>query len=192
MSNLENSITSHNTLSTYRVNKRRYSDTKAESPLNYNIIQSVLHPALKTAPTFDSRPTKRKRHPKKAALSSRTRKRESHVSTKDETMALIPLIDRLPYAGVLQNVESEPKQRAGAEPKKGNPKRRKSGGVFVTPGKPASQIREAYDTEFVPGELDEGCRIGFADPGMVRQVVSKRGGWFKEKGVVMGVRYVIW
>ena len=47
------------------------------------------------------------------------------------------------------------------------------------------------DKGFVPGPLSEGCRIGFAEPGVVRNVGSVRGGWFKEAGVLMGVRFIV-
>ena len=75
------------------------------------------------------------------------------------------------------------------------PRAPRDAGAFVTPGGPASQRKTNDETmrrEFVPGDLNEGCRIGYAEPGIVRQIPCKRGGWFKEKGVVMGTRYVIW
>ena len=71
-------------------------------------------------------------------------------------------------------------------------RRRSRTHLFTKPGKPASQIVQNLDDDFVPGDLNEGCRIGYAEPGVVRQVVSKRGGWFKEKTVLMGTRFVIW
>ena len=48
-----------------------------------------------------------------------------------------------------------------------------------------------FDKNFRPGLLNEGCRIGYAEPGVVRNIGSVRGGWFREVGGVMGVRFVV-
>ncbi|KAL9104526.1 MAG: hypothetical protein Q9163_000557 [Psora crenata] len=55
----------------------------------------------------------------------------------------------------------------------------------------ATATPDYLDKDFVPGDLSEGCRIGYAEPGVVRTIGSVRGGWFREVGVVMGVRFII-
>ena len=73
-------------------------------------------------------------------------------------------------------------------------KKRKSSGMhpLSTPDCAPDQPNPMYDTDFEPGEMNENCIIGYAEPGMVRNVHTRRGGWFKEKGVLMGVRFVLW
>ena len=71
---------------------------------------------------------------------------------------------------------------------------RKTSGEFAIPGAPASEtiiIDHGFDADFKPGELDENCIIGFAKPGIVRNCHTRRGGWFKEKGVLMGTRFLL-
>lgn len=42
-----------------------------------------------------------------------------------------------------------------------------------------------------PRGVNEGCRVVYADPGIVRQVSVVRGASFREEGVIMGCRFVI-
>lgn len=50
---------------------------------------------------------------------------------------------------------------------------------------------EAFDAHFVLPELSRDCAITFAEKGMVRSVPAARGGTFEERGVVMGVRFIV-
>ena len=59
-----------------------------------------------------------------------------------------------------------------------------------TPKPPASQLSE-IDQNFHPSPLSEDCRIRYAPQGVVRQVSSVREGWFDERGIVVGVRFVV-
>ena len=55
----------------------------------------------------------------------------------------------------------------------------------------SSTVSRILDTGFEPGELSRECRVGYAEPGVMRNVSSVRGGWFRERGVVMGVRFIV-
>lgn len=72
--------------------------------------------------------------------------------------------------------------------------KRKSSSVHpaLPPDDVSDKPKPIYDTDFEPGEMNENCIIGYAEPGMVRNVHTRRGGWFKEKGVLMGVRFLLW
>ncbi|KAL9132222.1 MAG: hypothetical protein Q9217_000026 [Psora testacea] len=59
------------------------------------------------------------------------------------------------------------------------------------PATSATAVSGHVDKDFIPGELSEGCRIGYAEPGIVRTIGSVRGGWFREAGFVMGARFIV-
>ena len=50
---------------------------------------------------------------------------------------------------------------------------------------------EVFDADFQIPELSMNSCITYAEPGVVRNVGAVRGGWFEEKGVVMGTRFII-
>ena len=50
---------------------------------------------------------------------------------------------------------------------------------------------ETLDANYEIPELSKDCAIGYAAPGVLRQVRGERGGWFVEESVVMGVRFVV-
>ena len=52
-----------------------------------------------------------------------------------------------------------------------------------------TEARE-FDADFVVPELSRNCSITYAEPGVVRNVGAVRGGWFREEGMVMGVRFI--
>lgn len=66
---------------------------------------------------------------------------------------------------------------------------------------PASSLRRSwphkadmipsFDADFVLPELSEECCVTFAERGVVRSVGAIRGGWFEEKGVLMGTRFLV-
>lgn len=48
-----------------------------------------------------------------------------------------------------------------------------------------------FDADFVPPALSEDCCVTFAERGIVRSVGAIRGGWFDEKEVLMGTRFIV-
>lgn len=63
--------------------------------------------------------------------------------------------------------------------------------ISQPPQSTPSAETSAFDSDFVLPELSEDCCITYAKPGIVRNVGAVRGGWFEEKGVVMGVRFIV-
>lgn len=55
----------------------------------------------------------------------------------------------------------------------------------------SSAVGHSLDDHFVLPALSDNCRVTFADRGVVRSVGAIRGGWFKEKGVIMGTRFIV-
>lgn len=59
------------------------------------------------------------------------------------------------------------------------------------PVRPKAMMGRSFDAEFVPPALSEDCCVTFAERGVVRSVGAVRGGWFEEKGVLMGTRFIV-
>ena len=51
--------------------------------------------------------------------------------------------------------------------------------------------QEVFDADFILPELCQDCCITYAEPGVVRNVGAVRGGWFEERGVLMGTRFIV-
>ena len=74
-----------------------------------------------------------------------------------------------------------------------NPQNKSKSSQRPRTARPSRQPPSPLDIEaaFEPDPLSQGGRIGYAPPGVLRQVVSARGGVFAERGVLVGVRFVV-
>lgn len=102
---------------------------------------------------------------KGTALTGNTASRPEHMASP-----LVPFGERKPAA---TSSKGKGKERAAPPPQ-----------MQTTNG-------EALDRDFVVPALSQDCRVTYAAPGVVRNVGATRGGVFKERGVVMGARFLI-
>lgn len=104
----------------------------------------------------------------------------------------VSLVETPSTASKVVTLKVSPPRLAGS-PLKGGVSRDDGGAASHTQGRGPHNtvVNRSFDAGFVPPALSEDCCVTFAESGVVRSVGAVRGGWFEEKGVLMGTRFIV-
>ncbi|KAG8533688.1 uncharacterized protein KY384_001429 [Bacidia gigantensis] len=152
-----------------RTTRRSFARTSKPSTKRARKTRTLTPPP----PTYHGNSPSMQSHPSEEPLSEPVPATISLEEIENFTSALAPESE-----GVIQ----------GPDLSKDDKKQRRQTNVNAT----KYAENKPLDQDFDPGELDEGCRVGFAEAGVVRNVPTRRGGWFKERGIVVGMRFCLW
>ena len=111
------------------------------------------------------------------------------AQTKIVTLKVAPPINHATSSGAMSTPRTQDEKAAGEFR---TPRRKRTPAPGATRERAPTHLNaDALDRGFVTPALSADCGITYAPGGIVRNVVAARGGVFRERGVVMGARFVV-